>query len=475
MLFNSFEFAIFLPLVFLLYWFVFNRQTTVRNIFLLVIGYVFYGWWDWRFLFLIAFSTTLDFLVGIQLGKTEDQKRRKLIFSLSCLVNLGFLGFFKYFNFFADSLILAFEKLGYHINAMPVHIILPVGISFYTFQSLSYTADVYFKRAAPTKDFIRFAAFISFFPQLVAGPIERAVNLLPQFESIRKFSYEEAISGMREILLGLFKKIVIADTLSGYADPIFANYKILPGSTLLLGAVYFAVQIYCDFSGYSSIAVGTARLFGFKLMQNFSFPYFSKSVSEFWRNWHISLTTWFRDYVYIPLGGSKISLQRTILNTLIVFSLSGLWHGANWTFVVWGLLNGLFIVSGILLRGKKQTVVMHKGFFSSIYGFVQMGLVFLLITLTWVFFRSPDMSSAVNYLRILFSKSLFSYPVSHGMALALPLIFLLFLIEAIQKSDIEFLLPVHMPVFFRWSMYLITVVTCLAFFKQNQAFIYFQF
>jgi len=470
MLFNSFEFAIFLPIVFLLYWFVFNKQVKWQNLFLLVTGYVFYGWWDWRFLLLIAFSTTLDFWVGVQLGKIEDPKKRKLVFSLSCLVNLGFLGFFKYYNFFIANFISACESLGYHPSITVLKIILPVGISFYTFQSLSYTADVYLKKIKPTTDFVLFAAFISFFPQLVAGPIERAINLLPQFENKRKFNYEEAIQGMQQILWGLFKKIVIADSLSVYVDQIFGNYQSLPGSTLLLGAVYFAVQIYCDFSGYSSIAIGTAKLFGFTLMQNFSQPYFSKNVAEFWRNWHISLSTWFRDYVYIPLGGSRGTIGRVILNTLIVFSLSGLWHGANWTFIAWGLLNGLFIIPTIVLSRKKKESPTNP-----IINTIKIAFTFFLITLTWIFFRSQNITEAFQYIGRLFSRSLFTYPVQHGMALALPLIAILFLLELMRKNKITLSQPNKLPGFVRWSMYVLMVITCLAFFKQNQAFIYFQF
>jgi len=470
MLFNSFEFALFLPIVFLLYWFVFNKQVKWQNLFLLVVSYIFYGWWDWRFLLLIAFSTTLDFWVGVQLGKITDARKRKIVFGLSCLVNFGFLGFFKYFNFFVDNFIAAFDSLGYHMPVMPLKIILPVGISFYTFQSISYTADVYLKKLKPTNDFILFAAFISFFPQLVAGPIERAINLLPQFDKKRQFNYEEAKQGMQQVLWGLFKKIVIADTLSGYVDQIFANYQVLPGSTLLLGAIYFAVQIYCDFSGYSSIAIGTAHLFGFTLMKNFNYPYFSKNVAEFWRNWHISLSTWFRDYVYIPLGGSYGTLGRVILNILIVFALSGFWHGANWTFIVWGLLNGLFIIPTILLTKNKKTESL-----SFIMETLKIGFTFFLITMTWIFFRSQNIGQAFGYFKILFSKSLFTYPVQHGMAMALPLIIILFVIEWIRKKNISIFQPKTMPVYVRWSVYLIMVVTCLAFFKQNQAFIYFQF
>ena len=470
MLFNSFAYALFLPIVFLLYWFVFNRSVRLQNFFLLVCGYVFYGWWDWRFLFLIAFSTCLDFWVGRQLGKTADARARKMIFSLSVLINLGFLGFFKYYNFFISSLVEAFAGLGVHVSVLPLSIILPVGISFYTFQSLSYTADVYLKKMKPTKDLLLFATFISFFPQLVAGPIERAFHLLPQFEIRRRFSYETGVAGMRQILWGLFKKIVIADTLAGYVDDIFSNYQALPGSTLVLGAVYFAVQIYCDFSGYSSIAIGTARLFGFSLMTNFNYPYFAKSVAAFWRRWHISLTSWFRDYVYIPLGGSRRSLTRTALNVIIVFSLSGLWHGANWTFIVWGLLNGLFILPTVL-RGRQPSLSTGN----ALTAMLKILFTFACVTFTWIFFRAQSVGQAFAYIQVIFSTSLFTYPVQHGMALAVPLIALLFLVEWLRYHRISLLQSMLAPKVVRWSVYIVLIITCLVFFKQNQAFIYFQF
>ncbi len=469
MLFNSFEYAIFLPIVFLLYWFVFNKTIKLQNLFLLIIGYIFYGWWDWRFLFLIAFSTIFDFTIGILLEKSNHSQNRKWLFAASCIVNIGLLGFFKYFNFFIDNFISAFESIGYHIPAVSLKIILPVGISFYTFQSLSYTTDVFRRKMKPTTDFVSFAAFISFFPQLVAGPIERAFNLLPQFHKKRLFDLNLAVKGMRQILWGLFKKIVIADTLSTYVDAIFNSYEVLPGSTLLLGAIYFAVQIYCDFSGYSSIAIGTARLFGFTLLQNFSYPYFSTNVSQFWRKWHISLTSWFRDYIYIPMGGSRGSLTKTIFNTLFVFALSGFWHGANWTFVIWGLLNGLYLIPNLILKNKK--VISEN----NVFGIFSMLFTFGLITFSWIFFRSNNLAQAFQYINGLFSKSLFTYPVQHGMAITIPLIVILFGVEWIRKKEIELFQPQNIHFILRWIIYLVMIIICLAFFKQNQSFIYFQF
>src|SRR5690554_4260711 len=315
MLFNSIDFAVFLPIVFVLYWFVFNKNLKVQNGLIAVASYVFYGWWDWRFLSLILFSTLVDYSIGRSLGVTNNPSRRKTLLAISVIVNIGFLGFFKYYNFFLDNFITAFSFFGHEIGASSLNIVLPVGISFYTFQTMSYTIDVYRRKLEPTKDFVAFTAFVSFFPQLVAGPIERATNLLPQFYTRRHFDYGKAVDGLRQILWGLFKKIVIADNCAIFANDIFNNSESYSGSTLALGALFFAFQIYNDFSGYSDIAIGTSRLFGFSLMRNFAFPYFSRDIAEFWRRWHISLSTWFRDYLYIPLGGSRGSLAMKVRNT----------------------------------------------------------------------------------------------------------------------------------------------------------------
>ena len=352
MLFNSIDFAIFLPIVFLLYWFVANKNLKFQNILLLVASYVFYGWWDWRFLSLIIFSSFIDYFVGISLSKTENSQKRKILLWMSILVNIGFLGFFKYFNFFSQSFADAFTLLGSHMEPSRLNIILPVGISFYTFQTLSYSIDVYRRKLEPTKDIIAFFSFVSFFPQLVAGPIERATNLLPQFYKKRKFDYGKAVDGMRQILWGLFKKVVIADNAAEYANEIFNNYEDYSGSTLFLGAVFFAFQIYGDFSGYSDIAIGTSRLFGFNLKQNFAFPYFSRDIAEFWRRWHISLSTWFRDYVYIPLGGSRGGTWMKIRNTFIIFLVSGFWHGANWTFISLGIFKCIIFFTITVIKKK---------------------------------------------------------------------------------------------------------------------------
>jgi len=396
MLFNSIEFAIFLPLVFIIYWFIANNNLRIQNFLIVIASYIFYGWWDWRFLSLIVFSSIVDFLVGNGLSKTDNHIKRKLLLLTSIVVNIGFLGFFKYFNFFAESFSNAFTLLGKPIDPVRLSIILPVGISFYTFQTLSYSIDVYKRKLEPTKNLIAFFAFVSFFPQLVAGPIERATNLLPQFYKKRFFNYNMAVDGIRQILWGLFKKMVIADNAAIFVNDIFSNYHDYSGSTLFLAAILFAFQIYGDFSGYSDIAIGTARLFGFNLMQNFAFPYFSRDIAEFWRRWHISLSSWFRDYVYIPLGGSRGSRLIVTRNIFIIFVVSGFWHGANWTFLVWGALNAVYFLPLMLTnknRSNTDTVAQNK-YLPSTKETLQMGLTFLLTIIAWVFFRSESVGHA---------------------------------------------------------------------------------
>ena len=354
MLFNSIDFALFLPIVFLLYWGLAKNRRSLQNSIILISSYVFYGWWDWRFLSLILFSTIVDYLVALAIKKQTQKRSKKILLLVSIFTNIGLLGFFKYYNFFIDNFIKAFTLLGKDLEVVPLSIILPVGISFYTFQTLSYTIDVYRGKLEPTTSFVQFATFVCFFPQLVAGPIERAKHLLPQFERVRKLDKEQAVLGINQILWGLFKKVVIADNCAQYVNDIFSYHETYTSGTLMLGAIYFAFQIYCDFSGYSDIAIGTARLFGVDLMANFKYPYFSRDVAEFWRRWHISLSTWFRDYVYIPLGGNEGGFLRKTRNVMVVFIVSGFWHGANWTFIAWGGLNGLlflplFIFSCFLL------------------------------------------------------------------------------------------------------------------------------
>lgn len=404
MLFNSLDFAFFLPVVFVLYWFVTNKNLRFQNVLIVIASYVFYGWWDWRFLSLIVFSTAVDYIIGKQLDLTDQPRRRKVLLWTSILVNLGFLGFFKYYNFFVDNFVSAFSFLGANIQPNTLDIILPVGISFYTFQTLSYTIDVYKRKLEPTKDIVAFAAFVSFFPQLVAGPIERATNLLPQFYKKRQFEYAKAVDGMRQILWGLFKKIVIADNCAVYANEIFNNSTDYTGSTLFMGALFFAFQIYGDFSGYSDIAIGTSRLFGFNLMQNFAFPYFSRDIAEFWRRWHISLSTWFRDYLYIPLGGSRGGTEIKVRNTFIIFLVSGFWHGANWTFIVWGALNAIYFLPLLLTNYNRHhiEVVAKNRNLPSFKELLLIVITFIVTVFTWIFFRAENIGHALQYVSDLF-------------------------------------------------------------------------
>ncbi|MEM9051613.1 MAG: MBOAT family O-acyltransferase [Bacteroidota bacterium] len=369
-------------------------------------SYVFYGWWDYRFLALIAFSTIVDFTVGRAISKTDKSIKRKWLLSASLIVNLGLLGYFKYANFFIESFVtFTNEVLGFDSSLSSLSIILPVGISFYTFQTLSYTIDIYRKRLEPTKDFIEFAAFVSFFPQLVAGPIERASNLLPQFRNKKAFRYENGSEGMRLIIWGLFKKTVIADNCAPFVNQIFENYQDQPAAVLLMGGILFAFQIYGDFSGYSDMAIGTARLFGFRLMTNFNYPYFSRDVAEFWRRWHISLSTWFRDYLYIPLGGSRASKNRTLINVAIVFLVSGFWHGANWTFIVWGGLHALFIMPVMVFDLNRKHLDDKRALIPKPIEIGQILFTFLSVCIAWIFFRAPNVMVAFDYLSGLFSRT----------------------------------------------------------------------
>lgn len=478
MLFNSIDFAIFIPIVFVLYWFVTNRSLKLQNLLIVLASYVFYGWWDWRFLSLILFSSVIDYSIGIWLSKESNQFKRKALLWTSIIVNLGLLGFFKYFNFFLANFVKAFSLFGTEIQANSLNIILPVGISFYTFQTLSYTIDVYKRKLEPTKDFIAFSAFVSFFPQLVAGPIERASHLLPQFYKARKFDYSKAVNGMRQILWGLFKKIVIADNCAEYANMIFNNSTDHSGSTLVLGAIFFTFQIYGDFSGYSDIAIGTSRLFGFDLMQNFNFPYFSRDIAEFWRRWHISLSTWFRDYLYIPLGGSRGGMLMKVRNTFIIFIVSGFWHGANWTFIVWGALNAIYFLPLLLTDNNRNNLeTIAKGhFFPSIREFSYMTLTFSLTVFTWIFFRASSMSHALQYIRAIFDYSLFSKPTIFPTPVLI-LVSLFVIVEWIFR-DKQFGLELEGIVtnrVARWVCYLVLTFTIAAFFGKGNSFIYFQF
>ena len=477
MIFNSFEFLIFIITVFILYWFVFNKSIKLQNLLLFAVSYLFYGWWDWRFLFLILFSSIIDYNCAIQIGKANLKATKKIWLSISLLINLGFLGVFKYYNFFAASLANAFSSLGYELDVITLNIILPVGISFYTFQTMSYTIDVYKNKLSPTKDVIGFFAYVSFFPQLVAGPIERATNLLPQFYKKREFKYLKATDGLRQILWGLFKKIVVADNCAIIVNQVFDNHTEMNSSSLMIGAIFFAFQIYGDFSGYSDIAIGTARLFGFNLMQNFAFPYFSRDIAEFWRRWHISLSTWFRDYLYIPLGGSRVSMNKKIVNTFIIFMVSGFWHGANWTFLIWGFLNALYFLPLLVLkknRNNTDTVAEGK-ILPNLKEVLQITLTFTLTVIAWVFFRSPDVTTAFTYLINIISPSLFSKP--DVTMKPFMFIIILLIVEWFQRKHTHGLKLDHYQFSrsIRWVIYLILIILIFSYGAQKQEFIYFQF
>lgn len=480
MLFNSIDFAIFLPIVFTTYWFILNNKIRLQNLLIVVASYIFYGWWDWKFLSLILFSTIVDYSIGLGLLKQRNQTKRKILLWTSILTNIGFLAFFKYYNFFLENFTTAFSFFGTEIQPNTLNIILPVGISFYTFQTLSYSIDVYKRKIEPTKDFIAFSAFVSFFPQLVAGPIERATNLLPQFYKKRTFDYSKGVDGLRQILWGLFKKIVIADNCGEYANLIFNNYTDYHGSTLVLGAVFFSFQIYGDFSGYSDIAIGTSRLFGFDLMKNFAFPYFSRDVAEFWRRWHISLSTWFRDYVYIPLGGNSGGKLMKVRNTFLIFVTSGLWHGANWTFVLWGGLNALYFLPLLLTKNNRNHIeIVAKGkIFPSFKEFIKIILTFSLTTFAWIFFRSENIYHSVNYIERIFNPHFFSLSsIITTKMIVIMMILLIFITTEWMNRDKNYALQLesNSSKLFKYTIYIALIVSIAWFRGSSQYFIYFQF
>ncbi|MGI6495203.1 MAG: MBOAT family O-acyltransferase [Kiritimatiellia bacterium] len=483
MLFNSLTFLCFLPVVFLLYWFVFNRNLRLQNLFVVVASYIFYGWWDWRFLLLIALTSFCSWLSGILMGDKEDtpcraavfRNHRRYVMVANVVLNLGILGFFKYYNFFIESFLQAFRFIGLDLHPPTLEIMLPVGISFYTFQALSYSIDVYRGQIKPTRDIIAFFAYVGFFPQLVAGPIERATNLLPQFLVPRTFNYAQAVDGCRQMLWGFFKKMVVADSCAPLVDRIFATYEMQDGSVLILGAVLFAFQIYGDFSGYSDIAVGCGRLFGIQLMRNFNYPYFSRDIAEFWRRWHISLSTWFRDYLYIPMGGSRVGKVLTMRNILVLFCVSGLWHGANWTYLTWGVYNAVLFLPLLLVnRNRKHlNIVAHDRKFPTLTETLQMCLTFLLVSVGWVFFRAPSVSDAFGYLERICSPSVFTLP-RHFLS-ALPWILILVVAEWFQRRQPHALIVDVLPRVARWGLYMAICLICLAKYNQSAVFIYFQF
>ena len=455
------------------YWFVFNKNLKIQNTLILISSYIFYGWWDWRFLSLILCSTIVDYYTGLYINKSESKNSKKTYLFLSIIFNIGVLAFFKYYNFFIDSGVHMFTSFGYTIqNTWTLKIILPVGISFYTFQTMSYSLDIYYKKLKPTKDFISFASFVSFFPQLVAGPIERASNLLPQILKTRTFNYKQSVDGLKLVLYGMFKKIVIADSLAPFVDNIFSNYQTLDGGTLILGAIYFSFQIYADFSGYSDIAIGTSKLFGFEIMSNFKFPYLSRNIGEFWRRWHISLSTWFRDYLYIPLGGSRDGKTKALRNIFIIFIVSGFWHGANWTFIIWGLIHAVLYIPLFITKRNRtyiSDVVAENKYLPTIKESLQMITTFFFAALAFVFFRSDSVAMGVDYIVNLFSTSIIKFDNESGIIYCL----ILFTLDWLNRhNEREFYIKNKI---IRHIIYYVMIYLIIYKFNSYQSFIYFQF
>lgn len=480
MLFNSISYFLFLPTVFLLYWFVFNKSISSRNLFLIIVSYFFYSCWDWRFLSLLVFSTLLDYFSGLKIESCKTVFSRRLWLWVSIGINLGLLLTFKYFNFFIDSLNSFLTRIHLPTSEWSLKVILPVGISFYTFHGLSYVIDIYNRRIIAERNFVTYSLFVSFFPLLVAGPIERATHLLPQLREPRNFNYGMAIDGLRQILWGLVKKVVIADKCAEFADPIFNSYAGYNGSTLLVGAFLFTIQIYCDFSGYTDIATGSAKLLGFDLLKNFNYPYFSRSIAEFWRRWHISLSSWFRDYVYVPLGGSRCGKFKTIRNTFIIFLLSGFWHGANWTFIFWGLLNAIYILPSVFMGSNRQYLgtIAADRLYPSLKEALLVFQTFFLTLIAWIFFRSETVSQSFFILRRIFSSSFFSLPVLPNKAVVLLMcIPCFFVIEWLGRQDDYAIqrLSLSRPFYWRWTIYVFFSGLVIYFLGSKNSFIYFQF
>ncbi|OMP30682.1 MBOAT family protein [Mangrovimonas sp. DI 80] len=483
MLFNSLEYFIFLPVVFFLYWTVFKKHLKAQNALILLASYIFYGMWDWRFLSLILLSTVVDYITGLNIYASQDLKTRKLWLWASIIFNIGLLGFFKYYNFFLDSWIDLLSVFGYHLKSTwTLKVILPVGISFYTFQTMSYSFDVYYRKIKPTKDFLSFATYVSFFPQLVAGPIERASNLLPQIAKKRNFKYNQIVEGLKLILWGLFKKVAVADAIGPIVDDMFANYSSYPASTLILGIVMFSFQIYCDFSGYSDIAIGSAKLFGIELMSNFKFPYFSRNIGEFWQRWHISLSTWFKSYLYIPLGGSRVATSKVIRNVFIIFIISGFWHGANWTFIFWGGLHAVAFIPVLLLkrnRAYKDSTIGSDTFFTTLKEITAALVTFSVVSFSWIFFRSNSLRDSFQFINRIFEQFYFEpyfhvkgYRMIDYYILIIVFILYEFRIRKDERNPIPF-----KSKYVRFITYTILIFMMLLFYDDNtdKSFIYFQF
>ena len=477
MFFNSLAFAIFLPVVFILYWFVFNKNKSTQNAILILASYYFYSCWDWRFLFLLVFSTFLDYYTGIQIEKAKKEGIRKFWFWLSISINLGFLGIFKYYNFFADSFSEMLNGFGLQTSPLLLNVILPVGISFYTFHGLSYVIDIYLKRIKAEYNFVDYSLFVSYFPLLVAGPIERATHLLPQVKVKRNFDYQKAKEGVFQFIWGLVKKVVIADTCATYANAIFDNHESMNSFSLALGAVYFAFQIYGDFSGYSDMALGMSKLFGIDLLRNFNYPYFSRDIAEFWRRWHISLSSWFRDYLYIPLGGSNGGMAMKVRNTFIIFLVSGFWHGANWTFIAWGFINALYFLPLLILKTNRSNMEMVSlnWNLSSVRVLFNILSTFALTCLAWIFFRAKSIRDAFDYIKRMFFNLRFDSQYLENERYNYEFLMLIFAFVAVEWNFKNQLEPISgKNSWLKLSLCLIAIVA-LGTFSDYKDFIYFQF
>ena len=482
MTFTSLTFLLFFPFVFLLYWL--KPQQKWQNSILVLASYFFYGWWDYRFCLLMLLSSLVDYFIGIAVHATDDRRIQRRYLILSLISNLGLLGYFKYYNFFSDSFVSLLNQFGWSVHPVIAEVILPVGISFYTFQTLSYTIDIYRGKLEPTRNLIDYLAFVSFFPQLVAGPIERATNLLPQFTVKREFSRSEASEGGRQILWGFFKKLVIADRMAVGVDAVYDNLADASGVSLLLATIFFAFQIYCDFSAYSDIAIGTAKMFRINLMRNFAYPYFSQSVTEFWRRWHISLSAWFRDYVFIPLGGSRCWAPRVCFNLMVTFVLSGLWHGADWKFIVWGAINGaaLVVEKVLMVQRPRSDVPGGENDIPAVSVFVRMGYTFVIICVGWVFFRAASVSSAWLILYKIASLPLTiadpaSLVLDQAVRKGIGYLVVFVIIEWGFRRHLHPIVVAKLPVAVRWTVYTIVIWATIKMMLVNAVnpFIYFTF
>ncbi|WP_264520691.1 MBOAT family O-acyltransferase [Flavobacterium sp. N1994] len=477
MFFNSLQFAYFLPVVFLAYWFIPNKSKASQNFILIASSYYFYSCWDWRFLFLLLFSTLLVYFTALKIESCVSAFSRKMWLWFAVALNLSFLGLFKYYDFFVNSFTDLANSFGLHLSPLLLKLVLPVGISFYTFHGLSYIIDIYFKRIKAERNIIDYSLFVSYFPLLVAGPIERATHLLPQLKVKREFNFEKAKEGVYQIIWGLVKKVVIADTCAMYANAVFDHYNSMNSLSLMLGAVYFAFQIYGDFSGYSDIALGTSKLFGIDLLKNFDFPYFSRDIAEFWRKWHISLTTWFRDYLYIPLGGSKGSKWMKIRNTFIIFLVSGFWHGASWTFIAWGFINALYFIPLLVLNKNRNNIDAFSLSFnwSSLKIVLNILMTFIITCLAWIFFRAKTIHDALAYIKRMVTDLHFSSQYFNLERYSYELVFMLLFFVMVEWNNRYKIEPLSGK--YSWLKVSLSIIAIIALgiFTDYKNFIYFQF